>query len=107
MTEQINNPKHLKNPPSKPTGIKVKDKIKKEEDLTQDDYQYIVTDEIYTPFITEVEVERFARINSPELPEKLISRYSQIAKKGEGYKKPDIGYYQNHMLIALKKLILI
>ena len=33
-------------------------------------------------------------MNSPELPAKLIDRYGNVAKRGEGYKKPDIGHYQ-------------
>jgi len=102
MTEQINNPKHLKNPPSKSTAVKVKDKIKKEEDLTNDDYQYMIEDDSY--IITGEEGERFARINSTELPEKLISEYDNIAKKGEGYKKPDIGYYQKSYAGSFEKI---
>lgn len=91
MTQQINNPKNLKNIPSEPTAVKVKDKIKKEEDLTYDEAKLDLDDSY---IITGEEGEKFAKNNYTELPEKLIVRYSQIAKRGEGYKKPDIGYIQ-------------
>jgi len=64
-------------------------KIKKRID---EDFEYILTG------------EEWKRYQSPELPEKLIRQYDKVAKKGEGYKKPDIGYYQKSYADSFEKI---